>query len=108
MIKLKNKLRRVMIEKNVTQVLLSEMTGIKQGKISEIVTMKRGMINIDHMERIANALNIKEINRLFEFKIESVDVKSSEKEEIMTFKQGGWMEQISEVSTEDHFEKYVG
>ena len=66
-LKLINKVGRVMSEKNFTQIYLAERTGIKQGKISEIVTMKRGMINIDHIQRIANALGINDVSRLFEF-----------------------------------------
>ena len=66
-LKLINKVGKVMSEKNFTQMYMAERTGIKQGKISEIVTMKRGMINIDHIQRIANALGINDVSRLFEF-----------------------------------------
>jgi len=65
--KLRNRVGKLMDEKNITQVYMASQTGIKQGKISEIVNNKRGMINIDHMQRISSVLGVKDPSRLFEF-----------------------------------------
>lgn len=58
------KLREVLNKENMTQMQLSELAGVRQAAISAMCRNKNEIINIKHLERIANALNIEDINEL--------------------------------------------
>lgn len=60
------KLKQIMKDKNITQLELSELTGIRQAAISELLNMKRQSVNIHHLNSIITALNITDVNSLFE------------------------------------------
>ena len=49
-----------------TQGELAELTGIRQNTISELVRGHRERIQLDHLSRIAAALNIKDIRELID------------------------------------------
>ncbi|RIM32824.1 helix-turn-helix domain-containing protein, partial [Staphylococcus caprae] len=47
------KLKKVLSEKNMTQKKLSELTGIRQSTISDIIRGSRTVLNFEHISRIA-------------------------------------------------------
>lgn len=61
------KLKEVMEERGITQLKLSEITGIRQAAISEIVNNRRDTINKNHLETICNALEITDFNDILEW-----------------------------------------
>lgn len=65
------KLRQVLDERNMTQKELAELTGIRPNAISMIVRGYIERLNLDHIARIATALDISEINELIELMPES-------------------------------------
>lgn len=62
--KIEIKLKQLMIEKNITQSELSELTGIRQAYISELVNMKRQSVNLNHLASIIRVLNVRDMNRV--------------------------------------------
>jgi len=60
------KLGDILKERNMTQIELKELTDLRPAAISEIVNNQRRSINRDHLERIADALDITDINELIE------------------------------------------
>ena len=61
------KLKEVMEERGVTQLKLSEMTGIRQAAISEMVNNRRDTINKGHLEAICKALGITSFDDILEW-----------------------------------------
>lgn len=61
------KLKEVMDERSITQSKLSEMTGIRQAAISEMVNNRRDTINKAHLETIRKALEITEFDDILEW-----------------------------------------
>lgn len=64
------KLSEVLKKRRITQLELSEMSGVRQAAISELSRNIRDSINIRHLERIADALNIDDIAELIEIRKE--------------------------------------
>ncbi|MFD2672786.1 helix-turn-helix domain-containing protein [Marinicrinis sediminis] len=64
--KINVKLNEVMRSRNLTQLQLSEMTGVRQASISEMSRNIRDKVNLRHLERIADALNIDDVSELIE------------------------------------------
>lgn len=64
--KLKLKLKKLIAEKGYTQQQLSQITGLRQASISELINMKRRSINIDHLERLLNAMEVDDVYRIFD------------------------------------------
>lgn len=62
--KLYVKLTEILKERNMTQKELAELTEIRPAAISELANNQRRSINRDHIERVAKALNITDINDL--------------------------------------------
>ncbi|WP_085508816.1 helix-turn-helix domain-containing protein [Thalassobacillus devorans] len=62
--KLRIKLDHLMKERGLTQRELSEEAGVRQAAISQLARGYVSRISIDHIERIATALNITDINEL--------------------------------------------
>ena len=52
----------------MTQKELSELTGIREGTISSIARASKRSISYEYLVKIANALNITDINELMTFK----------------------------------------
>ncbi|NOJ71424.1 helix-turn-helix domain-containing protein [Paenibacillus alvei] len=67
MLRIKIKLKDVLKEKRITQMELSELTGIAQARISKLCSAKRQEVNLEMLEKIAHALNIKDISVLLQF-----------------------------------------
>lgn len=61
------KLKEIMDERDLTQAKLSEMTGIRQAAISEIVNNRRDTINKAHLQTICKALEITDFNEILEW-----------------------------------------
>lgn len=62
----KVKLKEIMVKKGINQMKLSELTGIKQGTLSEIVRNRRDSINKIHLYKIMKALDIRSFDEILE------------------------------------------
>jgi len=62
--KLRIQLDEVLKRRGLTQKELAEMTGIRPAAISELYNNQRKSINREHIEKIANALDIDDINEI--------------------------------------------
>lgn len=58
----------ILKERDMTQKELKELTGLRPAAISEIVNNQRRSINRDHLERIADALEIDNIAEMIELR----------------------------------------
>lgn len=65
------KLGRLLEERGMTQKELAELTGIRPNAISMLARGYIERLNLDHIERIANALNIANINELLSLETDS-------------------------------------
>ncbi|MBZ5808809.1 helix-turn-helix domain-containing protein [Streptococcus thermophilus] len=65
--KLNLKLKTLLEERGLTQKKLSELSGVRESTISDIVRGSRTLINFEHFEKIARALEISEITELIDF-----------------------------------------
>lgn len=65
------KLRYVLEQRGMTQKELSEITKIRPTAISMLARGYVERLNLDHLERIANALKITDINELLSLETES-------------------------------------
>ncbi|MGG3836578.1 helix-turn-helix transcriptional regulator [Paenibacillus thiaminolyticus] len=61
-------LRGLLEERGLDQKQLSEMTGVREATISEMVRNKNKMFPRHVLEKIANALDIDDISELLRFK----------------------------------------
>ena len=61
------KLKKIMDERNLTQMELSVMSGVRQSTISDIVRGSRTVINFEHLSKISKALEIRTINEIIDF-----------------------------------------
>lgn len=61
------KLDEVLTARGITQTQLSEMSGVRQAAISEMTRNVREQLSLRNLERIADALNIDDINELLTF-----------------------------------------
>jgi transcriptional regulator with XRE-family HTH domain len=64
------RLQQILKEKGMTQKQLADITKIRPAGISELCNNQRTGINREHLEKIATALNIQDINELIEFRKE--------------------------------------
>ncbi|MGE7828943.1 helix-turn-helix domain-containing protein [Paenibacillus sp. NPDC093718] len=67
--KLYIRLQDVLDERGLKQKDLAEITGIRLGTISEICNNRRSTINREHLEIIAEKLEIKEVDQLIVFEL---------------------------------------
>lgn len=65
-VKVKFKLKSILDERKMTQKELSQMTKIRESTISDIARGTRTVLNYDHLERIANALNLVDIREIID------------------------------------------
>lgn len=63
---LKARLKKLLIEKNITQKELAQRTGIKESIISDLANNRRSAINRSYVEKIADALDVTDLNKMFE------------------------------------------
>ncbi|KAF6572224.1 helix-turn-helix domain-containing protein [Paenibacillus sp. SEL3] len=71
MLKLKIKLKEVLKEKGITQKQLEELSGVSQARISKLSSGDRQEVNLLMLEKIAHALDIKDISILLQFEEEN-------------------------------------
>ncbi|MEK4229509.1 helix-turn-helix domain-containing protein [Solibacillus sp. FSL H8-0538] len=64
--RLEVKLKQLMKERNVTQVQLAEMTGLRQAAISELVNNQRQSIRKEYLEKICEVFGITRIEDILE------------------------------------------
>lgn len=62
------KLKHLLEEKKMTQMELSKISGVRQSTISDIVRGSRTVINFEHLSKIANALELRTIDEIIDFK----------------------------------------
>ncbi|MDR4318655.1 helix-turn-helix domain-containing protein [Niallia circulans] len=62
------KVKEILEERNITQLQLAEMTGIRRAGINEICRNQTKAINRDHIVKIAEALNIKDLSEIIELR----------------------------------------
>lgn len=63
------KVKALLEQKNMTQKELAQKSKIREGTISDIVRGTRTVINFEHLAKIAEVLEIKDISDLLELKI---------------------------------------
>lgn len=63
---MKIKVGDILKERNITQKELSALTGINRNQIQRICSNQHTSINKKHLATIAKALNIEDLNDLFE------------------------------------------
>ncbi len=68
--KINIKLKSVLQQKNMTQKELSIKSKVRQAAISELCRNERKEINLEQIERIANALEIDDIRELIDIEKE--------------------------------------
>lgn len=61
------KVKEAIETREITQKKLSEISGIRESTISDIVRGTRTVINFEHLSKIAEALNITDITELIDF-----------------------------------------
>lgn len=59
-------LKRILVERGITQKELAERTGLREATISEFVNNSRSTINKDQLLTIMKALDIKDLSRIIE------------------------------------------
>lgn len=64
------KVQELLDERGWSQKHLAELTGLRRAAISEICNNLRTSINREHLEKIAEAMNLTDINQLIELKVE--------------------------------------
>lgn len=62
------KVKDILEQRNITQLQLAEMTGIRAAGISDICRNQQKAINRDHIVKIAEALNVEDISEIIEFR----------------------------------------
>jgi transcriptional regulator with XRE-family HTH domain len=67
LLKIKVKLKEVLKERNITQKQLEEISGVPQSRISKLCSEDRKEVNLLMLERIADALDIKDLSQLIRF-----------------------------------------
>jgi transcriptional regulator with XRE-family HTH domain len=66
MLRVRLKVKDLIHKRGLTQVQLSELTGIRQAAISEMSRDIRENVSLRHLEKIANALNITDIREIID------------------------------------------
>jgi putative transcriptional regulator len=64
------RIKQILLERNITQKELAEMTGLREATISEISNNSRTVINKSHLSNIMDALDITKLEDILELKIE--------------------------------------
>ncbi|GGG15723.1 helix-turn-helix domain-containing protein [Paenibacillus aceti] len=67
MLRIKVKLKELLKERGVTQNELSGLSGVAQARISKLCSPKRQEVNLEMLEKIADALEIMDIRLLIDF-----------------------------------------
>lgn len=62
------KLKEVLSARGMSQIELSEKTGLTRTVISELATNRRTSVNREHITKVIQALEITDMNEIFEVK----------------------------------------
>ncbi|MFJ8458425.1 helix-turn-helix domain-containing protein [Lysinibacillus xylanilyticus] len=62
------KLKEVLNERGMSQLELAEKTGLTRTVISELATNRRTAVNREHITKVIQALEITDMNEIFEVK----------------------------------------
>ncbi|WP_127488929.1 helix-turn-helix domain-containing protein [Paenibacillus ehimensis] len=65
------KIDKILEQRGMTQGKLAELTKLRPSTISEIIRGTRSVINKEHLAKIAEVLDITEINELIEIQYET-------------------------------------
>lgn len=65
--KVELKVKGLLDQRGITQKKLAEIAGLRESTISDIVRGTRTVINFEHLSRIAEALDIRDISQLIDF-----------------------------------------
>ena len=60
-------IKKLIEDNDITQKKLAQMSGVRESTISDIVRGTRTVINFEHLSKIAEALNVKDIRELIDF-----------------------------------------
>lgn len=71
--KIELRIKGAIESRGLTQKAIAEMTNIRPAAISQLVRGYIERLNLDHLERIAKALEIDDINELITIKQEPTD-----------------------------------
>lgn len=66
MLEVKFKLKDILEERNMTQKELAKKANVREATVSDIVRGTRTVINFKHLASIAEALEIKDIQKIIE------------------------------------------
>lgn len=61
------KIKDVLESRKMTQKELSQLSGVREATISDIVRGTRTVINFEHLSKIAEALKVTDIRELMDF-----------------------------------------
>lgn len=61
------KVKELLLHTGITQKRLAEISCLRESTISDIVRGTRTVINFDHLSKIAEALDIRDIRELIDF-----------------------------------------
>lgn len=64
------KLKKILEEKKLSQKQLSQLSGVRESTLSDIVRGVRTVINFEHLSKISEALELGSINEIIDFKKE--------------------------------------
>ena len=73
MVKISLRVKELLKERNMSQKELATLSGVRESTISEICRNARTVINFEHLSKIAEALDIKDISDLI-----ILDIKQGE------------------------------
>lgn len=63
----KLKLKKLLEDREMTQLELSKLSGVRQSTISDIVRGARTVINFEHLSKISEALKLTSITEIIDF-----------------------------------------
>lgn len=66
----KLKIGELIVRRNITQTTLAELTGIRPSAISDLCRNRRDRVQLDHLAKIAAALDVKDIRELIDIENE--------------------------------------
>lgn len=62
------KLKKILEDKKMSQKQLSQLSGVRESTLSDIVRGARTVINFEHLSKISKALELSSINEIIDFK----------------------------------------
>lgn len=72
-VRIRLKLDKALKRRNMTQLKLARLTGIRQATISDMVQNKRGALNLRNLEQIIEILDIGDLSEIIELVDDELD-----------------------------------